>query len=57
MLTITVLYFIVFFFLPVIYLGKLIGANYAGLTGIAYLGIGWYFLVKRRTLLRYVIFL
>lgn len=50
-MTIAVLYFVVGFFLLVLLSGSFIGANYAGLAGLAYLAVGWYFLVKKRALL------
>ncbi|MCL5009591.1 MAG: hypothetical protein M1433_01240 [Candidatus Parvarchaeota archaeon] len=53
-LAITVLYFIVGFFTLIVLLGRVIGANYAGLAALAYLVTGWYFLIKKRTLLRLV---
>lgn len=47
LLLIAVLYFVVGFFLIVLFLGYIVGANTAGLIALAYLGIGWYFLIKR----------
>ncbi len=50
-MTITALYFVFGFFALVILLGRVINPNYAGLIGLVYLALGWYFLVKRRTLI------
>lgn len=52
LLSITVIYFIVGFFLLVVFLGYAIGANYSGLLGLAYLGVGWYILIKKNGLFR-----
>jgi hypothetical protein len=52
-MAIAVLYFIVGFFVLVVLLGEFIGSNYAGFVALAYLVAGWYFLVRKRTLLRF----
>ena len=46
LLSITVLYFVVGFFLIVLLMGPVVGYNAAGLLALAYLGLGWYFLIK-----------
>ncbi len=52
LLSITVAYFVAGFFLLVVFLGYVIGANYSGILGLAYLGVGWYVLIKRNGLFR-----
>ncbi|MCL4400431.1 hypothetical protein M1316_00425, partial [Candidatus Parvarchaeota archaeon] len=51
LLSIVILYFVVGFFSIVLFLGYAIGANAAGIIALAYLGVGWYFLIKRNLLL------
>ena len=50
LLSATVLYFVVGFFLIVLFMGYVVGYNAAGLLALAYLGVGWYFLIKRNGL-------
>ncbi len=50
LLSSVVLYFVVGFFLIVFFMAYLIGANAAGLLALAYIGLGWYFLIKRNGL-------
>ncbi|MCL5016915.1 MAG: hypothetical protein M1441_02105 [Candidatus Parvarchaeota archaeon] len=52
LLSVTVVYFVVGFFLIVFLLGYIIGANYSGLLGLLYLGAGWYILIKKNGLFR-----
>ncbi len=47
LLTAAVSYFVVGFVLIVILTGYIVGANYAGILALAYLLLGWYFLVKK----------
>ncbi len=50
LLSATVLYFVVGFFLIVLFIGSVVGYNAAGLLALAYLGLGWYFLIKQNGL-------
>jgi hypothetical protein len=52
LLSVTVVYFVVGFFLIVFLLGYIIGANYSGLLSLLYLGAGWYILIKKNGLFR-----
>ena len=46
----TVLYFVVGFFVVLITVGYVLGSNDAGLLALIYIGLGWYFLIKRNGL-------
>jgi cell division septal protein FtsQ len=48
--SIVILYFVVGFFLIILLTGPVLGANLAGILALVYLGLGWYFLIKRNGL-------
>ncbi|MCL4399159.1 hypothetical protein M1293_01435 [Candidatus Parvarchaeota archaeon] len=50
LLGIVIAYFFIGFFLILFFAGRLIGANAAGILALAYIGAGWYLLIRKNGL-------